>query len=312
MGPTASGKSNIAIEIARRFPVEIISVDSAQVYRHMDIGSAKPDKATQAEIPHHLIDLINPDENYSAARFREDALSAMQEVTARGKVPLLVGGTMLYFKVLRQGLAALPAADDAMRKELEQLAHERGWPAMHAILSQLDPVTANRIQPNDSQRIQRALEVCYLAKKPMSEVLKQQQGSDFPYHVVNIALLPSNRSVLHDRIYQRFDKMLTLGLVDEVRRIRDQFRLTADIPAMRCVGYRQAYRYLDNEIGLDEMRERGIFATRQLAKRQLTWLRAMNDLQIFDCLADQLSQQVIDFIQQQHIFPEHRHKMKQI
>lgn len=312
MGPTASGKSNIAMEIARRFPVEIISVDSAQVYRHMDIGSAKPDKATQAEIPHHLIDLINPDENYSAARFREDALSAMQEVTARGKVPLLVGGTMLYFKVLRQGLAALPAADDAMRKELEQLAHERGWPAMHAVLSQLDPVTAHRIQPNDSQRIQRALEVCYLAKKPMSEVLKQQQGSDFPYHVVNIALLPSNRSVLHDRICQRFDKMLTLGLVDEVRRIRDQFRLTADIPAMRCVGYRQVYRYLDNEIGLNEMRERGIFATRQLAKRQLTWLRAMNDLQIFDCFANQLSQQVIDFIQQQHIFPEHRYKMKQI
>jgi len=302
MGPTASGKSGMAVEIARRFPVEIVSVDSAQVYRYMNIGSAKPDKSIQAEIPHHLIDLIDPDKNYSAAQFREDALAAMQKVTARDRIPLLAGGTMLYFKVLRQGLAALPAADDVVRQALEQLANERGWPAMHTVLSHLDPLTADRIQPNDSQRIQRALEVCYLAKKPMSEVLKQHQGGDFPYRVTNIALLPSDRSLLHARIHQRFDKMLEMGLVDEVHMLRDQFQLTADMPAMRCVGYRQVYMYLDNEIGLDEMRERGVFATRQLAKRQLTWLRAMNDLQVFDCLAGQLTQQVIDFIQQQRIF----------
>lgn len=302
MGPTASGKSAVAMEIARRFPVEIISVDSAQVYRHMNIGSAKPDQSVQAEIAHHLIDLINPDENYSAAQFREDALCTMQEITARGKIPLLAGGTMLYFKVLRQGLAALPAADDVLRKELEQSATERGWPAMHAVLNTLDPVTASRIQPNDSQRIQRALEVCYLTGKPMSEVLQQQQNSTFPYRVINLALLPSDRRVLHDRIAQRFGRMLEMGLVDEVRMLCDRFQLTADMPAMRCVGYRQVYMYLANEISLAEMQERGVFATRQLAKRQLTWLRAMDDLQVFDCLTDQLTQQVADFIQQQRIF----------
>lgn len=302
MGPTASGKSAVAMEIARRFPVEIISVDSAQVYRHMNIGSAKPDQSVQAEIAHHLIDLINPDENYSAAQFREDALCTMQEITARGKIPLLAGGTMLYFKVLRQGLAALPAADDVLRKELEQSATERGWPAMHAVLNTLDPVTASRIQPNDSQRIQRALEVCYLTGKPMSEVLQQQQNSTFPYRVINLALLPSDRRALHDRIAQRFGRMLEMGLVDEVRMLCDRFQLTADMSAMRCVGYRQVYMYLANEVSLAEMQERGVFATRQLAKRQLTWLRAMDDLQVFDCLTDQLTQQVADFIQQQRIF----------
>lgn len=302
MGPTASGKSAVAMEIARRFPVEIISVDSAQVYRHMNIGSAKPDQSIQAEIAHHLIDLINPDENYSAAQFREDALCAMQEITARGKIPLLAGGTMLYFKVLRQGLAALPAADDVLRKELERSATERGWPAMHAVLNTLDPVTAGRIQPNDSQRIQRALEVCYLTGKPMSEVLQQQQNSTFPYRVINLALLPSDRRALHDRIAQRFGQMLKMGLVDEVRMLCDRFQLTADMSAMRCVGYRQVYMYLANEVSLAEMQERGVFATRQLAKRQLTWLRAMDDLQVFDCLTDQLTQQVADFIQQQRIF----------
>lgn len=302
MGPTASGKSGLAIEIARHFPVEVVSVDSAQVYRHMDIGSAKPDKSIQIEIPHHLINLINPDESYSAAQFREDALSVMHGITARGRIPLLVGGTMLYFKVLQQGLATLPAADEAVRKELEQSAREQGWPAMHTVLSRLDPVIAERIKPNDSQRIQRALEVCYLTGRPMSAVLKQQQSRDFPYRVFNIALLPGDRSVLHARISQRFDKMLEIGLVDEVRMIRDQFQVTADMPAMRCVGYRQVYMYLENEISLAEMRERGVFATRQLAKRQLTWLRAMNELHGFDCLANQLAQQIIGFIQKQRIF----------
>lgn len=302
MGPTASGKSRVAIEIARYFPVEIISVDSAQVYRHMNIGSAKPDESVRAEIPHHLIDLIDPDASYSAARFREDALAVMLEITARGKVPLLAGGTMLYFKALRQGLAALPAADEMIRQKLEQQATERGWPAMHATLARLDPITAERIMPNDKQRIQRALEVYYLAGRPMSEVLKRQQRDDFPYQVVSIALLPSDRSKLHDGIHQRFDKMLEMGLVDEVRMLCEQFQLNADMPAMRCVGYRQVYRYLNNEIDLAEMRERSIVATRQLAKRQLTWLRAMDDLQRFDCLDNQLIQQTISFIQQKNIF----------
>lgn len=292
----------MALEIARRFPVEIIGVDSAQVYRFMDIGSAKPDKLILSEIPHHLIDLIDPDENYSAARFREDALSVMREITARGRVPLLVGGTMLYFKVLRQGLAALPPADDNVRRVLEQQALDKGWPAMHAVLSQLDPVTAGRIQPNDSQRIQRALEVCYLTGKPMSEMLEQQQNADFPFRVFNIALLPGDRSVLHDRISQRFAAMLEAGLIDEVRMIREQFHVDGAMPSMRCVGYRQVCMYLDNEISFARMQETGVFATRQLAKRQLTWLRSMSGLQIFDCLENQLARQIIDFIQAQRLF----------
>ncbi|MCE7916228.1 MAG: tRNA (adenosine(37)-N6)-dimethylallyltransferase MiaA [Nitrosomonas sp. PRO5] len=302
MGPTASGKSAMALEIARRFPVEIIGVDSAQVYRFMDIGSAKPDKLILSEIPHHLIDLIDPDENYSAARFREDALSVMREITARGRVPLLVGGTMLYFKVLRQGLAALPPADDSVRRALEQQALDKGWPAMHAVLSQLDPVTAGRIQPNDSQRIQRALEVCYLTGKPMSEMLEQQQNADFPFRVFNIALLPGDRSVLHDRISQRFAAMLEAGLIDEVRMIREQFHVDGAMPSMRCVGYRQVCMYLDNEISFARMQETGVFATRQLAKRQLTWLRSMSGLQIFDCLENKLARQIIDFIRAQRLF----------
>ena len=292
----------MALEIARRFPVEIIGVDSAQVYRFMDIGSAKPDKLILSEIPHHLIDLIDPDESYSAARFREDALLVMREITARGRVPLLVGGTMLYFKVLRQGLAALPPADDNVRRALEQQASEKGWPAMHAVLSQLDPVTAGRIQPNDSQRIQRALEVCYLTGKPMSEMLEQQQNADFPFRVFNIALLPGDRSVLHDRISQRFAAMLEAGLIDEVRMIREQFHVDGAMPSMRCVGYRQVCMYLDNEISFARMQETGVFATRQLAKRQLTWLRSMSGLQIFDCLENRLARQIIDLIQAQRLF----------
>lgn len=282
--------------------MEIVAVDSAQVYRCMDIGSAKPDKSTQAETPHHLIDLINPDESYSAARFREDVLPVMHEITARGKVPLLVGGTMLYFKVLRQGLALLPPANDAMREELERLAAGQGWPAMHTVLSQIDPVTASRIQPNDSQRIQRALEVCYLTGKPMSEMLEQQQNTSFPFRVCNIALLPGDRSVLHDRIRQRFAAMLEAGLIDEVRGIRERFHVDGGMPSMRCVGYRQVCMYLDNEINFARMQEMGVFATRQLAKRQLTWLRSMNALQVFDCLEERLGSQIFGFIQEEQIF----------
>ncbi len=292
----------MAMEIARHFPVEILSVDSAQVYRHMNIGSAKPGKSVQAETPHHLIDLINPNERYSAAQFRKDALAMMHEVTARGNVPLLTGGTMLYFRALREGLASLPSADIGMREELEQTAREKGWPAMHTVLTQLDPVMAGRIQPNDSQRIQRALEVCYLTGKPMSEMLVQHRENNFPYRVFNIALLPSDRSILHIRIQQRFEKMLEIGLIDEVRFIRDQFRITTDMPSMKCVGYRQVCMYLDNQISLAKMREMGVFATRQLAKRQLTWLRSMDELQVFDCLANDLPGLVVTYLQKQGIF----------
>lgn len=278
-------------------------MDSAQVYRYMNIGSAKPDKSTRAAIPHHLIDLIDPDEHYSAARFREEALSAMHEITTRGNIPLLVGGTMLYFKVLQRGLASMPSADNDIRKELEQIAREQGWPAMHAVLSQLDPVAAGRIQLNDSQRIQRALEVYYLTGRPMSELLAQQQDDNFPYRICNIALLPSDRSVLHERIRQRFERMLEIGLIDEVRFIRDQFAITIDTPSMRCVGYRQVNMYLDDQISLTKMREMGVFATRQLAKRQLTWLRSMRELQVFDCLASDLSGLVIAYLQERGISP---------
>ncbi|SDH86052.1 tRNA (adenosine(37)-N6)-dimethylallyltransferase MiaA [Nitrosomonas sp. Nm132] len=297
MGPTASGKSNAAMEIAQHFPVEIISVDSAQVYREMNIGSAKPDQHTLAAVPHHLIDLINPDEHYSAAQFRKDALTRMDEITAKGKIPLLVGGTMLYFKALKEGLSELPPADNSLRKEIEMVAEKKGWPEMHQMLSQLDPVSAARIKPHDSQRIQRALEVCYLTGRPMSAVLTQPKNISLPYQLISMALLPNDRKILHQRILLRFERMLEMGLIDEVRTIRDQYCVNAETPSMRCVGYRQVYMYLDNLISLTTMKDMGIAATRQLAKRQLTWLRGMTGLQEFDCLAENLSQQVIAYLQ---------------
>ncbi|MDV6345023.1 tRNA (adenosine(37)-N6)-dimethylallyltransferase MiaA [Nitrosomonas sp. Is37] len=297
MGPTASGKSNVAMEIAQYFPVEIISVDSAQVYRKMNIGSAKPDQYALAAVPHHLIDLINPDEHYSAAQFRQDALTKMDEITARGKIPLLVGGTMLYFKALKEGLSELPSADENIRRKIEIAAAKKGWPEMHRMLKQFDPITAERVKPHDSQRIQRALEVYYLTDRPMSEILSQQKSTPLPYSLISIALLPADRKILHERILFRFDKMIEMGLIDEVRTIRDQFCVNAETPSMRCVGYRQVYMYLDNFISLTTMRDMGVAATRQLAKRQLTWLRAMTELQEFDCLAENLSQQVIAYLQ---------------
>lgn len=297
MGPTASGKSNVAMEIAQYFPVEIISVDSAQVYRKMNIGSAKPDQYALAAVPHHLIDLINPDEHYSAAQFRQDALAKMDEITARGRIPLLVGGTMLYFKALKEGLSQLPSADESIRREIEIAAAKKGWPEMHCRLKQFDPITAERIKPHDSQRIQRALEVYYLTGRPMSEILSQQKSTPLPYYLISMALLPADRKILHERILFRFEKMIAMGLIDEVRTIRDQFCINAETPSMRCVGYRQVYMYLDNLINLTTMMDMGVAATRQLAKRQLTWLRAMTGLQEFDCLAENLSQQVIAHLQ---------------
>jgi len=293
MGPTASGKTGVAVELVQHLPCEIISVDSALVYRDMDIGTAKPDVATLARAPHHLINLIAPTESYSAAQFRRDALRLMAEIVARGRIPLLVGGTMLYFKALLHGLSDLPEADAALRAELDEKARKLGWPAMHDELARLDPVTAARLAPGDSQRIQRALEVCLLSGQPMSALFGQAEKDVLPYRVIQAALEPSDRAVLHQRIAERFDAMLAAGLVEEVRRLRAAYPLGPALPSMRCVGYRQAWQYLDGEFDLAELREKGIAATRQLAKRQLTWLRSMAEVRRFDCLEPDLARQVL-------------------
>lgn len=288
MGPTASGKTGAAVELVQRLPLEIISVDSALVYRHMDIGTAKPDAETQRIAPHRLIDIIEPTQAYSAARFRADALRHMAEVTARGRVPLLVGGTMLYFKALREGLSELPAADPQLRAAIEARAAKQGWPALHAELARVDPLTAARLKPTDAQRIQRALEVHELTGEPLSALLARQRAEALPYRILPLAQVPGDRSVLHRRIAERFEAMLRQGLVEEVEWLRAYYALTPELPSMRCVGYRQVWAWLEGEIPRDALRERGIFATRQLAKRQLTWLRAMADAQVVDCLASDL------------------------
>ncbi|MBS0331103.1 MAG: tRNA (adenosine(37)-N6)-dimethylallyltransferase MiaA [Proteobacteria bacterium] len=295
MGPTASGKTALAVSLVERFPLEIISVDSALVYRGMDIGTAKPDAATLARAPHHLLDIRDPTETYSAAAFCDDARRLMADIAARGMVPLLVGGTMLYFRALLQGLDDLPRADAALRKELEAEAAARGWPALHAELAVVDPATAARLAPNDSQRIGRALEVFRLSGTPMSALLDRVQ-SELPYRVLQLALIPSDRAVLHQRIAARFDAMLAEGLIDEVDTLRRRYALNADLPSMRAVGYRQAWAYLDGEIDLKDLREQGIAATRQLAKRQLTWLRSWPDVVELDCLADDLGTQAMDLV----------------
>jgi tRNA dimethylallyltransferase len=299
MGPTASGKTGAAVELLQRLPVELISVDSALVYRDMDIGTAKPDAATLKLAPHHLIDVIAPTEAYSAAQFRADALRLMAEITARGKVPLLVGGTMLYFKALQGGLGELPQADPAVRARLDAEALRIGWPAMHARLAKIDPETAARLMTTDSQRIQRALEVCELSGKTMTQLFAEQAATALPYRLLKLALVPSDRSVLHQRIALRFEQMLQAGLIDEVKALRAKYpALTADLPSMRCVGYRQAWQYLDGEFGLDELREKGVAATRQLAKRQLTWLRGMEDTVEFDCLDAAVNEKLFQYINQ--------------
>jgi tRNA dimethylallyltransferase len=290
MGPTASGKTALAVSLIERFPLEIISVDSALVYRGMDIGTAKPDAATLARAPHHLLDIRDPTETYSAAAFCDDARRLMADIVARGKVPLLVGGTMLYFRALLQGLDDLPRADAALRRELGAEAAARGWPALHAKLAEVDPLTAARLAPNDSQRIGRALEIFRLTGTPMSAQLDRAQ-SELPYRVLQLALIPSDRAVLHQRIAARFDAMLAEGLVDEVDTLRRSCVLKPDLPSMRAVGYRQAWAYLDGDIDLKTLREQGIAATRQLAKRQLTWLRSWPDAVVLDCLADDLEAQ---------------------
>ncbi|MFZ6675578.1 tRNA (adenosine(37)-N6)-dimethylallyltransferase MiaA [Undibacterium sp. Xuan67W] len=284
MGPTASGKTAAALEIARHIPAEIISVDSALVYREMDIGTAKPSAAELASAPHHLIDVIDPADAYSVAQFLIDTKRLVDEIAARGKLPLLVGGTMMYFKALINGLDDLPAADQALRAELDAEAARDGTPALHARLAKLDPVTAARLKPNDSQRIQRALEIIALTGQPMSELLAQQPKAEMPFEMLSLSLEPSDRAVLHQRIARRFDIMLEQGFLDEVRQLRARGDLHPDLPSMRCVGYRQAWEYLDGTCDLNDMRERGIIATRQLAKRQLTWLRSIPERTVIDCL----------------------------
>lgn len=285
MGPTASGKTAATIALYQAFPLEIISVDSALVYRGMDIGTAKPDAETLRQAPHHLIDLITPLEQYSAAQFAKDALSLMHAATEQGRVPLLVGGTMLYFNALQHGLSQLPEADQNVRDEIETEAARIGWPAMHAQLADIDPPVAAKIQPTDSQRIERALEVYRISGQSMSALRAQSSKTELPFNILKIALVPSERAVLHQRIAERFQLMLEQGFIAEVKSLLAQYpQLTAESPSMRCVGYRQTLAYLNNEIDLKTLGEQGVFATRQLAKRQLTWLRGMDDVQAVDCL----------------------------
>ncbi|HTH94353.1 MAG TPA: tRNA (adenosine(37)-N6)-dimethylallyltransferase MiaA [Rhodocyclaceae bacterium] len=285
LGPTASGKTALAFELVDRFPLEIISIDSAQVFIDMNIGTAKPDTATLARYPHHLIDLITPEARYSAAQFCTDALRVMHDITARGKVPLIVGGTMLYYKALTEGLADLPQADPELRAQIDGEAATHGWPYLHAELAKLDPETAARLAPNDAQRIQRALEVVRLTGEPMGAIYARQMRQPFPYRTLPLALLPSDRAWLHDRIARRFDEMLAQGLVGETENLRLKYQLHADLPSIRSVGYRQVWDMLEGQIPSRELRDRGIFATRQFAKRQITWLNGLPDLNRFDSLA---------------------------
>ena len=327
MGPTASGKTNVAVELAQRLPVELISVDSALVFRDMNIGTAKPDAATLARAPHHLIDIIDPTEAYSAEAFRRDALRLMHDITQRGKIPLLVGGTMLYFKALREGLSDLPQSDPAVRAALDAEISQHGIQHLHQQLALVDAETAARLAPNDTQRIQRAMEIYRITGQPMSALLKkplpmdlmqkgvlpyaptdarnvgaygntpdlrEREDGSLPYRVTSIALVPSDRAQLHARIATRFKAMLEQGLVAELRALREKYLLHSDMTSMRCVGYRQAWQFMEGEISETQLLETGLAATRQLAKRQLTWLRSMPENIELDCLAPDLERMVLD------------------
>jgi tRNA dimethylallyltransferase len=280
LGPTASGKSALAVRLAERLPLEIVSMDSALVYRGMDIGTAKPGAALRARVPHHLIDLVEPDDSYSAGRWRQEALSSIEAIFQRKKTPLIVGGTMLYYRALVAGIDALPQADAAIRAQLDAEAARLGWPALHAELARVDPRAAARIAPNDPQRIQRALEVWKLTGKPLS-ALHGRARADLPFALKAAALIPE-RGVLHQRIASRFDEMLRLGLIEEVEALRRKYRLSAASPSMRAVGYRQVWQHLEGDYGREALREKGIVATRQLAKRQLTWLRSFAGVERLD------------------------------
>jgi tRNA dimethylallyltransferase len=297
MGPTASGKTALALELVGRFPIEIISVDSAMIYRGMDIGTAKPDAPTLLQAPHHLIDIIDPPESYSAALFCKDVMRLNEGIIKRGKIPLLVGGTMMYFHALQQGLSALPEADEAIRTRLLKEAEEKGAAYMHQWLASVDPKTAARVHQNDAQRIQRALEVYEVTNKPLSFFIDEQKAvSSHPF--INFSLMPEDRSWLHKRIALRFEEMLKAGFVEEVRALQHQWHLTLAHPSMRSVGYRQVLLYLQGEYGYEDLSTKGIAATRQLAKRQLTWLRHWDGIHHFPAENPQSSAKIVAIMQQ--------------
>lgn len=296
-GPTAAGKSASVRALATRWPIDIINVDSATIYTGMDIGTAKPNQEERCQFRHYLLDIRDPAQAYSAAEFRQDALAQIERSQATGRIPVLAGGTMLYFKALREGLDDLPQADPVLRADLDRQAAERGWPALHADLRQLDPTTAERLSPNDSQRIQRALEICLLTGRPMSTLLSdpaQRPPADTRWRFVTISLEPSDRLALHRRIAQRFGSMLANGLTDEVAQLKLRPDLHPGLPSIRCVGYRQIWSYLAGEVSLHTAEEQATAATRQLAKRQITWLRAQPDRTIIDCLDPQAADRLVD------------------
>lgn len=299
-GPTASGKSAASLALAQRWPVEIIVMDSATIYRGMDIGTAKPSPEEQAQVPHHLLDIRDPAESYSAAEFRGDALALIKQIRARGRLPLLCGGTMLYYKVLREGISELPPADPALRMAIDEDARERGWPALHAELATYDPATAARLAPNDSQRLQRAIEIYRSSGTPMSVWLSRRSAADTtpPHRFLTISLEPSDRLALHRRIAERYQAMLDLGLLQEVAKLHARGDLHTGLPSVRCVGYRQLWEHLEGNVSLEMAVEQAIAATRQLAKRQLTWLRSDADRLVVDCLAPDATAQVVDLAQQ--------------
>ncbi len=296
MGPTASGKTHLALELADYFPLEIISVDSALIYREMDIGTAKPNLEERNKVPHHLIDICDPIEAYSAGRFREDALQLIVQIQQQGKIPLLVGGTMLYFRVLQQGLADLPTADSQIRHQLNFEAQQTGWENLHAKLKEIDPESAERIHPNDPQRIQRALEIYLLSGKTLTQLMREQENIELPFRLINLAIAPQDREVLQQRIAMRFQQMLELGFIEEVQRLMERGDLSIDLPSMRAVGYRQVWNYVAGNTSYDQMRELGIIATRQLAKRQMTWLRSWREVNWFDSEVDDLLVRVLKFL----------------
>lgn len=300
MGPTGAGKTDLAVELVRHLPCEIISVDSALVYRGMDIGTAKPGPEVLAVAPHRLIDICDPAEAYSAARFREDALREMAEITTAGRIPLLVGGTMLYFHRLQHGLSVLPSADPETRAAIEEEARRKGWGALHARLAQVDPVAAARIHPNDPQRIQRALEVYQLTGRSLTELCAESAGEPFPYRAIKVVIAPVDREELRTRIAQRFARMLERGLLDEVAALYRRGDLGLDKPSIRAVGYRQVWEYLEGRVSYEQMVQRAVIATRQLAKRQLTWLRAEENAFWFDSGDSNTAANVLEFLSFHH------------
>jgi len=293
MGPTASGKSSLAVELTKQFPIELISVDSALVYKGMDIGTAKPDAETLKNIPHRLINICEPNQAYSAGQFRDDAIREIEDILSHQKIPLLVGGTMLYFNALQKGLADLPQADEAVRKKINDEIKQQGLDAAYQRLKEIDPESAKQIKPTDPQRIQRALELYEITGKTRTELWQSQQQKKSPYNFINIAIAPKDRSILHQRIEKRFHEMLKNGFIEEVKHLKEQGTLNPDMPSMRAVGYRQIWQYLDDELTKEEMIEKAIVATRQLAKRQLTWLRGWENINWFDSEDAELLNKII-------------------